>query len=123
MTRHHAVTLLFLLFVPALAHTQAPTALRGFTAKHSDAERQIEEQFRAIPKPDNLRERMRIITETPHHAGSPASRTVAEYILSQYTSWGLDAQIESFEALMPYPTERVVELVGPEKQTLLLREP
>jgi N-acetylated-alpha-linked acidic dipeptidase len=99
------------------------SALRGFSSRDSDAERQIEQTFRAVPKPDNLRERMRVITETPHHAGSPASRKVAEYILSQYASWGLDAQIESFEALMPYPTERLVEMVAPGRAKLALKEP
>jgi len=35
----------------------------------------------------------------------------------------LNASIESFEALMPYPTERVVELVAPERYQLTLKEP
>ena len=50
---------------------------------------------------------MQAITEEPHHAGSPGSRKVAEYVLGKFKSWGLDASIEQFEALMPYPTERV----------------
>src|SRR5207302_7474183 len=80
-------------------------------------------KFRAVPKPENNREYMRIITEGTHHAGSPGSRRVADYILSQFKSWGLNASIETFEALMPYPTERVVELVAPEPYTLKLQEP
>ena len=59
--------------------------------------------FRAIPKPENLREYMRTIAAEPHHAGSPGSRKVAEYMLAQFKSWGLNASIEQFEALMPYP--------------------
>ena len=66
---------------------------------------------------------MQLISENPHHAGSPGSRKVAEYVLSQFKSWGLNASIEQFEALMPYPTERVVELVGPEQYTAKLQEP
>jgi N-acetylated-alpha-linked acidic dipeptidase len=122
-----------ILVIAAAAGAQAPPTsaraaadkppLRGFTAAGSKKERAAEETFRAVPKPENAREYMRRITERPHHAGSPASRVVAEYILGQFTSWGLDASIESFEALMPYPTERLVEMVAPEPFTLKLAEP
>jgi N-acetylated-alpha-linked acidic dipeptidase len=97
--------------------------IRGFAAQSSAAERQAEETFRAIPKPENDREYMQAISEQPHHAGSEASRKVAEYILAKYKSWGLDAQIESFEALMPYPIERSVEMIVPEHYALKLKEP
>ena len=73
-----------------------------------------------MPKPENLREYMRVISAEPHHAGSPGSRKVADYVLAQFKSWGLNASIETFEALMPYPTERVVELVAPERHVLTL---
>src|SRR5215471_2582856 len=109
--------------ITATPGAQTPPPLRGFTGKNSDTERRWEEQFRAVPKPDNAREYMRTITAHPHHAGSPASRAVAEYILGQFKSWGLDASIESFEALMPYPKERLVEMVAPEPFTLKLAEP
>lgn len=103
------------------AQTAGP--IRGFTAQNTAAERAAEETFRAVPKPDNAREYMRTISAHPHHAGSPASRAVAEYIVGQFTSWGLDASIETFESLMPYPTERLVEMVAPERYTLKLAEP
>ncbi len=112
---------LFLAVSPS-AQSQ-PSSIRGFTSAHAEAERQAEERFRAIPKPENLREYMQLISESPHHAGSPGSKKVAEYVLSQFKSWGLNASIEQFEALMPYPTERVVELVGPEHYTAKLKEP
>ena len=116
-------------FLAAIALTttsigaQAPHTLRGFTAAESQAERSAEATFQGVPKPENAREYMQKITAHPHHAGSPASREVAEYILGLEKSWGLDARIESFEALMPYPTERQVELVAPEHYTLKLAEP
>ena len=117
------LTLALLFVVTPAAHTQGTGRLGGFTAQGSDAERALEATFQAVPRPDNAREYMRKITAKPHHAGSPASREVAEYILNLEKSWGLDAQIESFEALMPYPTERQVELVAPERYTLTLTEP
>ena len=105
------------------ARTQSAPTIRGFTAKNSTTQRQVEEKFRAVPKPENAREYMRTISAKPHHAGSPASRAVADYILAKFKSWGLDASIETFEALMPYPTERVVEMVAPEPYKLTLAEP
>ena len=105
------------LFCTTVVRTQTPAPIRGFIGASAAAEREAEETFRAVPKPDNLREYMRTISAEPHHAGSPASRKVADYVLAKFKSWGLDAKIEEFEALMPYPTERVVELVGPEHYT------
>jgi N-acetylated-alpha-linked acidic dipeptidase len=122
MIRRVIVTLVCLLAVPSTVRTQS-RPIRGFTAASSEVEHQAEEKFRAVPKPENNREYMRTISAEPHHAGSPASRKVAEYLLAQFKSWGLNASIETFEALMPYPTERVVELVAPEHYTLKLAEP
>jgi N-acetylated-alpha-linked acidic dipeptidase len=97
--------------------------IRGFTEASSEVQRQVEEKFRLVPKAENNREYMRVIAAEPHHAGSPGSRKVADYVLAQFKSWGLNASIETFEALMPYPTERLVELVAPERYVLKLAEP
>ena len=123
MIRRATAATLFLLIVSSTVRTQTRPPLRGFTAAGSETQRQLEEKFRAIPKPENNREYMRVISAEPHHAGSPGSRKVADYMLSQFKSWGLNASIETFEALMPYPTERVVELVAPERYVLKLAEP
>ena len=123
MIRRVSAAALCVLIVSSAVRTQPRPPIRGFTAASSEIQRQVEETFRAVPKPENNREYMRVISESAHHAGSPGSRKVADYILAQFKSWGLNASIETFEALMPYPTERVVELVAPEKYTLKLQEP
>ena len=117
-----AIILGIVLF-PPVAHTQEPTAIRGFVGANVAAERDLEHRFQALPSPDNLREFMRTITAEPHHAGAPGSRKVADYILGKFKSWGLNADIEEFESLIPYPTERVVELVSPERYIAKLKEP
>ena len=114
---------LSLLLVSPAAQSQQAAGIRGFSAAGAAAERDREKQFQAIPKPENLREYMREISSEPHNAGSPGSRRVAEYIVGKLKSWGLNAAIEEQEALMPFPTERIVELVGPEKYTAKLKEP
>jgi N-acetylated-alpha-linked acidic dipeptidase len=123
MIRRVTVAAFCLLLAPSTVRTQSFGPIRGFSAKSSEVQRQVEERFRAVAKPENLREYMRTSSAEPHHAGSAGSRKVADYVLAQFKSWGLNASIETFEALMPYPTERVVELVAPERYTLKLAEP
>jgi N-acetylated-alpha-linked acidic dipeptidase len=116
------VPLLALLFVPVV-DSQPAAAMRGFTAPGAALQRETEQKFRAVAKPENLREYVRAISAEPHHAGSPGSRRVADYVLERFKSFGLDARIEEFEALMPYPTERSLELLAPERYTATLKEP
>ena len=97
--------------------------LRGFTAESAKAEREWETKFRAIPSPDSLREYMRRLSARPHHVGSPYDRDNAQWIQAKFKSFGLDAQIETFDVLFPTPKERVVELVAPTKFVARLQEP
>ncbi len=112
-----------LTLAPLAAGSQQPGGIRGFTSEDVAAERAREQRLQTTPSTDNLRDYMRTITADPHHAGSPGSRKVAEFILGKFKSWGLNASIEPLEGLMPYPTERVVELVEPEKYVAALKEP
>jgi N-acetylated-alpha-linked acidic dipeptidase len=121
MRRPLFIAFLILTVVPAVRSQEA--GIRGFSEASVAAERALEARFRDLPKPGNLREYMQRSSAEPHHAGSPGSRAVAEYILAQFKSWGLDAAIEEQEALMPFPTERVVELVEPTRYTAVLEEP
>src|SRR6187399_2893656 len=87
-----------LLLVPAVMSQPVTPALRGFSSANAAVQRDLEAKFRGIPKPDNLREYMLATASEPHHAGSPGSRKVAEYVLGKFKSFGLDARIEEFEA-------------------------
>ncbi|HEY3935855.1 MAG TPA: transferrin receptor-like dimerization domain-containing protein [Bryobacteraceae bacterium] len=98
-------------------------ALRGYSQQTSASEVQWEQKFREIPQEERLRENMRRLSARPHHVGSPYDKDNAEWILSQLKSWGLDAQIETFDTLFPTPKERAVELVAPVRYTAKLEEP
>ena len=87
------------------------------------AQRQREEQFRKIPDAARLKEYMEAMAGEPHVAGQPSSKKVADYALAKFKSFGLDAKLEEFEAMMPWPIETTVELVAPEKYTLRVKEP
>jgi N-acetylated-alpha-linked acidic dipeptidase len=99
------------------------TPIRGFPSDAVAAERQREDQFRKVPDSARLKEYMAAMAGEPHVAGRPASRKVAEYALEKFKSWGLDARIETFEAMMPWPTERLVEMVAPTRAAMAIKEP
>ena len=123
---YRAARLLTVLLLVAVAtpRPQAQSnAIRGFPSDAVAAERQREEQFRKVPDSARLKEYMTAMAGEPHVAGRPASRKVAEYALEKFKSWGLDARIESFEAMMPWPTERLVEMVGPTRSAMSIKEP
>ena len=82
-----------------------------------------DEQFRALPEPDNIREYVRRMAARPHHAGSPYGRDNAEWIAAKFREWGWEASIEEFHVLIPTPRERRVELVAPRRLALALDEP
>ncbi|HWB83625.1 MAG TPA: transferrin receptor-like dimerization domain-containing protein [Bryobacteraceae bacterium] len=100
-----------------------PGALAGYSDAAARTEREWESKFRELPDPARMRQYMQRLTAHPHHLGSPYDHANAEWILSQFKSWGLDAHIESFRVLFPTPKQRVVELVEPTHFTAKLREP
>jgi N-acetylated-alpha-linked acidic dipeptidase len=108
--------------LPVCSLAQSGT-MRGFLSKDIASERDLEKQAQAIPDSTRLRRNMEHIASKPHHAGSPGSKEMAEYILGQLKGFGLNAQIEQFEALIPYPTTRVVEVLGPKPFKAQLKEP
>src|SRR5215472_3040320 len=109
--------------LPLEAANRDDEPLYGFTAATSRVERERENEFREVPDPKIMRESMQKLSAHPHHVGSPYDKQNAEWILSQFKSWGLDAQIETFEVLFPTPKERLVELVGPTHYVAKLQEP
>ncbi|MBM3807049.1 MAG: M28 family peptidase [Acidimicrobiia bacterium] len=116
-----------LLITFALWSAPGPAAqsrpIRGFPDDAVAAQRQREEQFRKFPDSARLKEYMEAMAGDSHVAGQPSSKRVADYALAKFKSFGLDARLEEFEALMPWPIETTVEVVGPEKYTLRVKEP
>jgi N-acetylated-alpha-linked acidic dipeptidase len=104
------------------AGAAAPEPLYGFSTGGSEAQRQLEAAFRALPQPQNLRQYMRRLTAHPHHVGSPYDRENADWILARFKEWGFEASIESFDVLFPTPKTRVLEMLEPVRFTAALQE-
>src|SRR5271170_6469842 len=120
------------LFVPALSQQassqqassqQSSAPIRGFPPEDWKARHELEEKAKTIPTPARIHIYMERIASKPHQAGSPASKAVADYLVAQLKDWGLDVHTEQFEALMPYPTSRVLEMTAPVKFRAELKEP
>jgi len=117
------VCIIGLALLATQVRTAEPAPLRGYSADSAGAERDWEAKFRAIPDPAALRASMQRLTARPHHVGSAYDRENAEWILSQFKEWGLDARIETYDVLFPTPKERAVELLEPTRFTARLEEP
>src|SRR5215468_7842243 len=109
--------------MPLSAADKRDEPLYGFTSASSAGERDLENKFREIPNAKILRDTMQRLSARPHHVGSPYDKQNAEWILAQFKSWGLDAQIETFDVLFPTPKERLLEMTGPTRFTAKLQEP
>ncbi len=83
----------------------------------------LESRLSDLPDAQRLARYFDRMAAEPHHAGSPGSRAVAEYARALFAEFGLDAQIESFEALLPYPQSRSLEMLAPLRYTAKLHEP
>lgn len=116
--------LLMLTSAPLAA--QAPTpppSIRGFPSSQLAEQARREAIARAVPSRDTLRALVRRMSAVPHEAGTVRSRAVAEFLLARFKAMGFDARIEQFEAWMPRPVSRTLEMVAPERFTAGLKEP
>jgi N-acetylated-alpha-linked acidic dipeptidase len=98
-------------------------AIRGFDPASQAQEIRWEQQARAIPDAARIGEFIKRFSNQPHLAGTPQSKQTAEGILAQFREYGLDAHIEQFEALLPTPKVRVLEMTAPVRLRLKLEEP
>jgi N-acetylated-alpha-linked acidic dipeptidase len=102
---------------------QQPAPISGFPADQLAAQARRETLARAVPSRDTLRALVRLLSAVPHEAGTERSRHVAEVLLARYRALGLAAHIEQFEALMPRPVSRTLQLEGSSPFTAGLKEP
>jgi N-acetylated-alpha-linked acidic dipeptidase len=113
-----------ILAISAAVPAQAPPApIRGFAPEQWAAQHEREEKAKALAQTERLRIYMERMASRPHAAGSGASKAVAEYLQAQLREWGLEARIETYEALLPYPVTRTLEMTAPVAFHASLKEP
>jgi N-acetylated-alpha-linked acidic dipeptidase len=112
-----------LVAAPILLRPAAEEAIRGFDSASQSEEIKWEQQARAIPDSARIRQQIQKLSAQSHLAGTPQSKQTAEAILTQLQEYGLDAHIERFEAMLPTPKVRVLEMVEPTHIRMKLDEP
>ena len=121
-----SVRVICLFVLTSFCLAQSPVgdrSMMGFSATRASSQRELEKRFDALLNPDNLRDRLKRLSARPHHIGSAYNKENADFIASQFRSWGFDTQLEQFDVLFPTPKTRLVEMTAPEKFTLKLNEP
>ncbi len=106
----------------AVSRAAGAAPISGFRPADADSERAREAAVAQTVRPDSLRRHLRILTEQPHVAGTPADRADADYVLDRLKSYGWDAHLETVPVYLNYPTESTLELVEPQHVALSLRE-
>jgi N-acetylated-alpha-linked acidic dipeptidase len=114
---------IFLAFLIPCCLAAADASLRGFPPAEVASEQAWEAKAQATPDPQRVRNTIQKLSDRPHLAGTPASKATAEYVASQLREWGLDTHIEEFEALLPTPLHRVLEMTEPKPFRARLIEP
>ena len=114
---------LSVLFICTSTFSQSmPVGMLGFSGESSRVQADLESRFDAGLNPDNLRDWMKRISSRPHHLGSVHNKENADFIASQFRSWGYDTRLEEFHVLFPTPKTRIVEMTSPQKFRLKLQE-
>ncbi len=101
----------------------AEPPLLGFSPGRSEAQRALEARFDETLDASRLRDWMKRLSDHAHPVGSPQGKANAEFIASQFRSWGFDTKLEEFEVLFPTPKVRVLEMVAPSVRRAALVEP
>ena len=123
----HVTTLRFMACIlcvaAVLAHPSHAQTILGFTAASTAKQGEIEDQFKAIPSPDEARRQLRIFTAEPHLAGSDRNNELARYIVSEWKKQGLeDVVLRRYDVFSSEPKETMLEMVAPVHYRATLRE-
>ena len=94
----------------------SPSTVPGapiFGFHDSATESQWEQKFLAVPDPKQAEEDLRILTQSPHLAGTPEDKATADFVAQKFRDAGLDTQIEEYRVWINYPIEVSVDVTAP----------
>jgi len=99
------------------------SAMTGYSRERARSQQQLEEQFRAIPSPEEVKKQHRYFTAEPHPAGSERNHELALYIADTWKQQGMDdVRIHRYDVLTSLPRSITVEMVSPAAYRASLRE-
>ena len=106
------------------AQTPRPDAdrLRGFSMTSSAAELERERELKASPSAKAAEADFDVMTAEPHHTGSPYEIKLADYVVSQFKAFGIEAEKYEYSVLLPWPGQRRIDIVAPDQMKLDVEE-
>jgi len=63
-----------------------------------------------------------VMTAEPHHTGSPYEIKLADYVVSQFKSFGIEPEKYEYSVLLPWPGQRRIDIVAPDQVKLDVEE-
>jgi N-acetylated-alpha-linked acidic dipeptidase len=85
-------------------------------------ERKWEDQFIAVPSPENAMAIEEKLSSVPHRAGTPADYATAQFVSERLKADGFDVETVPFEVLYTNPTSQTLELTAPQPHPFDLLE-
>jgi N-acetylated-alpha-linked acidic dipeptidase len=93
--------------------------LTGYSPQEAKTQLQLENTFRESIDKTRFKTHLKILTENPHIAGTPANEKVRDYMAKVMDDAGMDVDIYSYEIYMSKgPGESLLEIITPEKVVL-----
>src|SRR5438874_795274 len=81
------------------AQSDAPKAVRGFSASATAGELAREAELKALPSPKAAEADFDVMTAEPHHTGSPYQIKLADYVADQFKQFGIEATRYEYSVL------------------------
>jgi N-acetylated-alpha-linked acidic dipeptidase len=98
------------------AKDAAAAPIFGF--RNSAGQSALESRFLAVPDPKLAEEHLRILTQSPHMAGTAEDKATADYVAQKFREAGLETEIVEYRVWMNYPAEISVDMTAPDGVTM-----
>jgi len=108
--------------IAAASSASSTPRLRGFSAAAAAAEIARERAFMALPSATAAEADFDVMTRRPHHTGSPYEIELATYVAGEFARAGLDVSTFEYSVLLPWPGQRRIDIVAPDRATLAVEE-
>lgn len=96
--------------------------IRGFSAAGAEAELARERELSAMPTAKAAEEDFDVMTAEPHHVGSPYQIKLADYVAERLAGFGFEVSRYEYSVLVPWPGERRIDIVAPDRVKLYVEE-
>lgn len=106
----------------AVAQDDAPLSRASFTSERWEAQREFERALRDAMDKESIEWFHDRLADEPNRAGTVRGRKTAEWIMSQFARFGLDASLAEYEVLLAEPIDAALEIVSPVTMSLPIRE-